>query len=200
MSTPVLSDVLRQAFRSYLNDFRVALPAKIEKYDALKSKANVKPQIKDVRLNGEVITLPVIVNVPVIFPQTKNGGFSFPLERGDGVLLIFSDRSLDEWLSRGDDVPYTDSRQHSITDAIAIPGLYAFSQNINSNNSEGKTQLRAQNGVLSINKNGNIEIRSGGNELLSIISDLLETLASEPELQNGAQYNSYKSQIDAMRQ
>ena len=200
MSTPTLTDVLSQSIRTQLNGMRVCLPGRIEEYSHDNAKANVKPLIKDVRLNGEVITLPVIVNVPVVFPKTKRGGITFPLERGDGVMIIFSDRSLDEWLSRGDDAPYTDSRQHNISDAIAVPGLYSFVDNINAGVDSDSTQLSSDEGKVAINNSGKMAIQSGGNELFQILSDLLQTLSTEPQLASGALYTQYKNQIDAMRQ
>jgi hypothetical protein len=183
-----------------MDGVHTCLPGQIESYSPLKAQASVKPLVKEVRKNGEIITLPVIVNVPVVFPKTKRGGFVFPVERGDGVMIMFSDRSLDEWLARGDDVPYTDPRQHNLTDAIAIPGLYSFAANINDGVPVNSTQISAGSGRLSIDDLGKFAIESGNNELLEILSNLMDSLISEPNLTNQVEYTQYKTQIDSMRQ
>src|SRR5699024_8745233 len=54
-------------------------------------------------------------------------GLTMPLQSGDGVLLIFADRSLDEWKRSGGPVAPADRRQHELTDAIAVPSLLPFS-------------------------------------------------------------------------
>lgn len=68
---------------------------------------------------------PVIPDVPVSYPRGGGGYMSWPLERGDLCLLIFSERSLDRWIdSDGRTVVYPDdARKHHISDAVCIPGL-----------------------------------------------------------------------------
>jgi hypothetical protein len=65
----------------------------------------------------------VVNEVPVLMPQ--GGGFQVkvPIAKGDVVLLVFSDRSLDIWKSKGGEVDPVDFRQHDVSDAIAIPCL-----------------------------------------------------------------------------
>lgn len=121
-----LTDAIGQAIRSTLNNIHTALPAIITKYDPTGPKAEVKPQIKKIYTDNTVIALPAIVSVPVVFPRTSRFRLSFPLEEGDGVLLVFSERSLETWLARGEDVAPQDVRKFDLSDAIAIPGLWAF--------------------------------------------------------------------------
>lgn len=48
---------------------------------------------------------------------------TFPLQKGDECLLLFSDREIESWFINGDVNPLNYPRMHSITDAVAIVGL-----------------------------------------------------------------------------
>lgn len=127
---PTLAEVIRAHVLSNLSELHVALPGRIESYDAATQQASVQPLIKspitDEEGERQVERLPVIPGVPVQFPQ--GGGFrlTFPLAAGDTGLLLFSEVSLDVWLSEGGEVDPRDDRRHHLTDAIFIPGVRSF--------------------------------------------------------------------------
>lgn len=125
--TPTLAEVIRRALDARLADVRVALPARVEKYDAAKQVVDVLPLLQE-RAVGEdgaelVESLPVVPNVPVVFPGAGGFRVTFPVQPGDTVLLVFSDRSLDVWQAKGGEVDPVDLRRHHLADAVAIPGL-----------------------------------------------------------------------------
>lgn len=129
--TPDFATVLRRALDARLEDLRVSLPARVERYDAAKQLIDAKPLLKvahrdetDARVAE---SLPIIRNVPVLFPGDL---ITFPVPVGSSVLLVFSDRSLDVWLDRGGEVDPLDDRMHHLSDAFAIPGLRPFSSPI----------------------------------------------------------------------
>lgn len=128
---PTLADVITRALESKSTELRVALPARVERYDASKQLIDAHPLIKDEYFDWEderhTHSLPVVTNIPVVFPGAGGFRLTFPVQVGDTVLLVFSDRSLDRWLDSGGDVDPVDNRQHSLADAIAIPGLRPFS-------------------------------------------------------------------------
>jgi hypothetical protein len=104
---------------------RVAMPARIESYDASTQTASVKPLLQALQRNADgsttSVSRPVVNAVPVLMPQ--GGGFQvkLPVAKGDIVLLVFCDRSLDIWKSKGGEVDPIDFRQHHISDAVAVP-------------------------------------------------------------------------------
>jgi len=112
-----------------LADMRVSCPARVEKYDSAKQQVDVKPLLKESYTAEDgtdvVEGLPVITNVPVVFPGGGGYRITFPIQAGDTVLLVFSDRSIDAWLTNGGEAAPVDERRHVLTDAIAIPGLHA---------------------------------------------------------------------------
>jgi hypothetical protein len=121
------SDVVKNITTGMLSEMYTVLPGIIEKYDPELKQVSVKPLLKK-SLAGTELDLPVIENVPIIFPSTKKSLLAFPLSQGDGCLLLFSQRSLDDWLSKGGNVLPTDPRMFDLSDAIAIPGLFNFKE------------------------------------------------------------------------
>jgi len=126
---PTMLDVILNAIRSNQLEFNTAMPATVLSYDISTRTCSVKPSFKRTQIDIETTySRGQINNVPVMFPGSGGRGASFPLKKDDSVLLLFSQRSLDDWLVRGGEVRLTDSRLHNMTDAIAIPGLLPSSE------------------------------------------------------------------------
>lgn len=132
--TPTFYDTVRTIVESELLDVNVCLPARVESYDASESSVSVQPLIKRAFRNDdderEAKALPVINDVPVVFPGAGDYRISFPISKGDIVQLVFSHASLDAWLQGGKLVDPLDDRRFNLSDAIAIPGLRAFNDSI----------------------------------------------------------------------
>lgn len=126
--SPELVEVLRAAIDSRLQEVNTALPGQIDTYDALTQKASVKPLLKNtIQLDdGSELTedLPIITDVPVAFPRSTNFKVTFPLKKGDYVLLVFNQRSIDQYMQKGSDTDPVDFRMHQLADAVAYPGFY----------------------------------------------------------------------------
>lgn len=121
-----LGGVLRQALAQQMQMLNVALPGQIIDYDAGAQNATVQPLL-DFRPNdGEAERLPVLSDVPVIWPRSGGASMTFPVKPGDGCLLIFIDRSLDEWKHAGGSVAPEDTRAHAFSDAVALMGFVHF--------------------------------------------------------------------------
>ena len=141
-SAPSLAGVIRAALRAAAADLRVALPARVERVDLAQGRLDAKPLLKDLVEAGaqpRTLALPVITNVPIVWPGAGGFRLTFPLAVGDTVLLVFSDRALDGWLERGGEVDPGDFRQHALSDAVAIPGLRPFSDPWTGAASDGAT-------------------------------------------------------------
>lgn len=124
-----LHETMLNAIESFTTNLHVAIPAKVISYNKKEGRADVQPLIKKELSDGRIIPRAAIKNVPVVFPSTKNSGLFFSINTGDSVLLVFSERSLDNWKgSGGNQVTPQDRRQHDFSDAIAIPGLFSFSE------------------------------------------------------------------------
>lgn len=129
---PRLEDVLAAWLASGLAQVYTATPATVVTFNAATQSATVQPilraRVQDPdtgETTPDTAPPPPIPNVPVLFPSGggRQAAVTFPLSAGDPVLLVFSDRSLDEFKSTGRrDVTPQDPRRRSYSDAIAIPG------------------------------------------------------------------------------
>lgn len=152
------TDILTNAIQAEINEIHTAIPGKIESYDPATKKANVKPLIKKWFADGSFMPLPVIVDVPVIFPGSSDFVLSFPLKAGDGVLIIFSERSMEYWLSNAmTDSEPGDPRKYDLNDAVCIPGLFSFGQPGKVGNGTD-VEILYKNASIKIDDSGNVKI------------------------------------------
>jgi hypothetical protein len=135
-SFPEAIDALIKLIGSELNCVAVGT---IESYEHDKQRAKVKVSLKKPIRNEdgtetEAESVPVIPNVPVL--TLGGGGYfaHFPLQQGDQVLVLYADRSLDMWKEKGGEVDPAFTHTHEVTDAIAIPGVRAWSEALSGTN------------------------------------------------------------------
>jgi hypothetical protein len=67
--------------------------------------------------------LPVIPNVPILFPRGGGTSITWPLAAGDHVQLIFQTLSPQTFRETGEVSDAEDVRMHCLGNAYAIPGL-----------------------------------------------------------------------------
>jgi hypothetical protein len=128
---PTLAQLLQQAIDNRLLDVHTALIARVESYDAETQQINVSPVLKrQVKtLDGTWVSeqLPVLCNVPVLFPRAGGFFISFPIQTGDFVQLIFNEVSIDGWVT--DEASAVSQEQRfTLQGAVAIPGIFPPSQ------------------------------------------------------------------------
>ena len=113
-------DQINKSARSATEDMHTALPGEIKSYDPDKGVATVLPKAKFTKPDGSMMDFPEISGVPVMFPQSKNVTIAWPIKKGDGCLLVFSEQALDYWMYGKE----TDTKlKFDLTNAIAIPNL-----------------------------------------------------------------------------
>jgi hypothetical protein len=166
--TPTLAQVMREAVEYRLRDLNTAMPAKITMYDSSKQTVDVQPLINSLQLTSEgedlEETLPVMPDVPVMFPRNGEYFMTFPLKVGDVVLLIFNQRSIDKYTANtsGDPVNPEDFRLHDLSDAIALPGFFPFGESIKDIDTS-RMALGKDKGGMQIHIDGSsVEIDNGG--------------------------------------
>jgi len=128
LATPSLASLIKQAIDSRLIDLHTAMPAKVERYYADRQLVDVQPQIKRelVSENGARVgeSLPLITDVPVLFPRAGGYFISFPIQKGDFVQLLFNEHSLSKWHHEGKEGASDEAEMHGFQGAVAILGLY----------------------------------------------------------------------------
>lgn len=159
ISTPTLSRVIKEAVESRLLELHVCLPGKVEKYHKDKQKADIQPLLQRKFKTDEQVNLPLITNVPVIWPSANNNQayITLPLKKDDTGIITFAERSLDLWLVKGGMVAPEDTRKHDLSDGIFIPGLNPFTNPI---------QNISEENIVIKNKDAKIEIKPDGSIIL----------------------------------
>ena len=85
-----------------------ALPGIVTGFDPVAMTVSVQPavqgSVKDETGNSKNVQMPLLVDVPVVFPC--GGGFSltYPIRVGDEVLVVFASRCIDGWWQGGQDI------------------------------------------------------------------------------------------------
>lgn len=151
-------------------ELRVCLPGRIEKYDADTHLASILPLIKR-RFYGRKTadSMPIINRVPVIHPRTAKAFIRMPVARGDIVMMVFADRSLEAWLqSNGAEAESLDVRQHSLNDAYAILGGYPEKKKITADNPDA-LEIHVESGTK-------MTIGNGTDELIQLAYDAFDEL------------------------
>lgn len=137
-----------------------SIPGIVEKYDHTTAKATVTPAVKKVFLDGTVLEPKPIENVNVQFPRGGDYIHHFPINKGDYVLLVFCQRSIDNWKTGGGIKVPGARRKFSSSDAIAIPGVFPFSEPTGvSNNTD--IVFKTGNGSIVIEQSGRVNINDG---------------------------------------
>lgn len=169
---PTMAQIMNNAIEKRLFDLHVSLPASIEKYDGV--KADVRPLLKRKMRDGTEFELPVITNVPVIWPATADAEIVLPLAAGDTGMLIFAERSLDIWLVQGGSVSPDDFRKFNLSDAQFVPGLRPF--NKETAYDPDRLVMRHGDARVTLKADGKLKIENAAEELLDLIDQLLQAL------------------------
>lgn len=157
-----------------LRRVNTALPGEVQAYDATTREAEVKPLVKEKYADDRTLDLPVIPHVPVVMPASASAGLSLPIGVGDIVLLLFAQRSLDNWAQLGGTVEAGDIRMHSLSDAIAVAGLFDFT--ITHDDGDG---LLLYNGLVKIRLDGGkVAIGTSAVELLDEVTKALDDIVT----------------------
>jgi hypothetical protein len=173
----ILEDLARRARA----DVNVSLPGVVLSYNATAQTATIQPTIRQGFLeeddeDGEEKLwwgrIPAIPNVPVA--HWRVGGFAIhaPLQPGDFVTLVVTDRSIDEFMATGSpDCTPQDTRRFDWTDAVALPMPPAptpiadlDADNMHIGNDVAKLRFTPA---------GKIAIEAGGQELIALVRTLL---------------------------
>jgi len=119
-------EALRLAMEGRLSSVWTALVGLVQSVDYTKRTCTVQPSIQGrVQLPSgqyQYVNLPVLVDVPIVFPSAGGFTLSLPLAAGDEVLVVFASRCIDSWWQSGGIGLPMESRMHDLSDGFAIPG------------------------------------------------------------------------------
>lgn len=178
-TTPSLAQIIKDAVRDGMAQTNVGMPAEVVKYDHEKQTVDVKPQLKKKFKDGKTEETPIIYKVPLQVFRSGKSFVTVPIGKGDTVWLSFSNRSMDKWRGNGGEVDPEDTRMFSMTDCVAYPGGYP--QNKAAPVANNKDLIIGNHGddnslEIRVKKNGKIQIRNNGEELINVINDFITTV------------------------
>lgn len=206
--TPSLEAVIQRAIDFNLGQINTAIPGIVERYDHAKQMADVQPCLKRKYADGRIQALPIIPNVPVCHPRAGKAIVHMPIKKGDVVLLIFSQRSVDKWLSEGGVVDPNDTRKFHLTDGFAIPGGYPFSDAATIPDNESLWLIN-DTSKFKLKPNGKLKLEgAGGEEIVKLISDLADecskiltnTMLGPQAPVNVSAFTAIKARVDQLKE
>lgn len=133
----VMQELLNSTFQDKLNGVYTAIPCiVIGVVQGLETQmVNIQLSINQRFKDGTVKQRPPILGVPVQFPVSSSAGLTFPINKGDTGLAIFSMRSLDAWKAGNGypSAPLTFAK-YDKGDAVFCPGIQPPSIAVNNPN------------------------------------------------------------------
>lgn len=179
-------EVLQRVIDERLIEMNICCPGFIESYDPATVTASVVAVFKAVYEDDDgaevAEDMPVIQDVPVQFPCGGGFALTFPLAKGDPVLLVFSQRSLDAWAASDGKTTLhpEDHRRHHLSDAVALAGLSPAAAPIATAHAANVVLAKADDSVhLSITPAGEIQMKAtavrlgadGANKALALATE-----------------------------
>ncbi len=121
----------------------------------------IQGTVEDENGNVQFVNLPLLVDVPIVWP--KAGGFvlTLPITSGDEVLVMIASRCIDAWWQSGGIQKPMEARMHDLSDGFALPGPCSQPNKISNVSSSG-AQLRNAAGTtyVEISSDGKIKMVS----------------------------------------
>jgi phage baseplate assembly protein gpV len=168
---------LRAALDGKQAEMWTALPGLVESFDPQAMTVAVQPAIQGMQENEAgkalAVNLPLLVDVPVVFPS--GGGFTLthPIKPGDACLVVFASRCIDGWWQSGGVAQGPDNRMHDLSDGFALVGPRARAKTLSPAVDTQRVQLRTDDGqahvtmspdytILAQNPAAKVELSPGG--------------------------------------
>jgi phage baseplate assembly protein gpV len=134
-----------------LVNLHTAMPGIVTAYDAASQTVTVQPVCERLFIAPNLSgwqKLPLCPDVPVHFPAGGGVVFTFPIAVGDEGLLVFCERSIDEWFQNGG-TNAPQRRLHNLSDAVFVPGISSTPRAI-TEVSTTAAELRTRDGAVKL--------------------------------------------------
>jgi len=169
-------DAFRAMLESHQAGLWTALPCLIDSVDLTEQTVSAQPTIKGTVKNQDGTTtevdLPLLVDVPVMFPRAGGFALTFPIAEGDECLVVFASRCIDSWWQSGGIQSQAEKRMHDLSDGFCFlaptsqPNKLAnvSTQHTDLRNEAGDQYVRLQNNktIRVVNPEGTFWIASTG--------------------------------------
>lgn len=157
-----------------------ALPGIVQSvdYDAVTCEVQlaIKAPITDENGVQTFVDLPVLPDVPIVFPRA--GGFiiTMPLDVGDEVLVVFASRCIDAWWQNSGIQKPMEARMHDLSDGFAIPGPCSQMRLPDSAFSDERIEIRNDAGDVFFSMGTKFGMVNQDTDLKTLLSDLTDAV------------------------
>ena len=131
------------------SQIHTSMPGNIVSFDPKTMTATVRPAIQAMVRQRDRTRKPqdieAIRDVPVHFPAGGGYTLTFSVKSGDECLIVFNERSIDNWHQHGGQQQPSDLRMHDINDAVVHVGLRS-QPNVIPNVHAENVQMRSDDG------------------------------------------------------
>ena len=124
-----------------------ALPGIVQSFDPVAMTVTVQPAVAG-RVTDETgktssVNMPLLPDVPVVFPG--GGGFTltFPVASGDECLVVFASRCIDAWWQSGGIGEPMEPRMHDLSDGFALVGVRSQARRLSPAVDSENVQIRS---------------------------------------------------------
>jgi len=156
---------LRLALDGRQSTMWTALPCIVQSVDLSAMTIEAQPTIQGTVFNEDgstqSVNLPLLVDVPIVFPSAGGFTITLPIKVDDEVLVVFASRCIDAWWQSGGVQRPMEARMHDLSDGFAIPGPKSQPKKISGISSTG-AQIRNDAGTtyIEIAADGKIKLVS----------------------------------------
>lgn len=135
---PGLPDVLNMWKKDVMLSMNCHAIATVQSFDAARQTVEATINYKKTQFQknqgGDYVPVlldyPVLVDCPAIILGGGNFNLTFPIQQGDECVILFNDRSIDNWFQTGQVGELSSSRLHSFSDGLALVGVRSLAKSI----------------------------------------------------------------------
>ena len=144
-------EALRTALDGRQAEIWTALPGIVAAFDPDAMTVSVQPAVKGTIVGEDgtarQVPLPLLVDVPVCFPQGGGFIFTFPIKPGDECLVVIASRCIDSWWQSGGVQAPAERRMHDLSDGFALVGPRSQPRRLAPGVDPEAVQLRSEDGA-----------------------------------------------------
>ncbi len=179
--------ILKTSFNKQILDVHTSIPCSVTSFNSENRTLSAKP-IPKRKFGNEMVEMPELIDIPIIYPSSSSYQLTFPINIGDIVLVLFSERQIETLFGLDEN----ETRNHDLSDGMALPGFQLGTPVPNSLylGGSGSSFIQAD-GNVSLTASGRndqvssgLKLKSNGEELLPLIKSVFDKLNSEPNLVN----------------
>jgi hypothetical protein len=141
----------------------------------------VQPALSEIVVNQngvqKVIQLPLLLDVPIVFPSAGGFTMTLPMAANDEVLVVFSSRMIDSWWQSGKVSLAMEARMHDLSDGFAIPGPKSL-PNVLPSISTTKLQIRNNAGTVYLGVGSKFSMANAATDLSTVLNNLVTALTT----------------------